>query len=69
MILVKGGYAPDGIVVGGKPFLPNFVRQESASCSEMAMPPAFNKSAKRPEGDWRSCPGSQVNTNSSAGWG
>lgn len=51
MVLVKGGYTPDVIVVeAGKPVRLNFVRQESASCSEMVLFPAFNKSAKLPEG-------------------
>jgi plastocyanin domain-containing protein len=51
MVLVKGGYTPDVIVVEhGKPVRLNFVRQESASCSEMVMLPAFNKSAILPEG-------------------
>jgi plastocyanin domain-containing protein len=51
MVLVKGGYTPDVIVVGrGKPVRLNFVRQESASCSEMVLLPAFGKSAKLPEG-------------------
>ena len=51
MVLVKGGYAPDVIVVqAGKPVRLNFVRQESASCSEMVLLPAFAKSAKLPEG-------------------
>ncbi len=52
MVLVKGGYTPDVIVVErGKPVRLNFVRQESASCSEMLLLPAFNKSAKLPEGE------------------
>jgi plastocyanin domain-containing protein len=52
MVLVKGGYTPDVIVVErGKPVRLNFVRQESASCSEMVLLPAFNKSARLPEGD------------------
>jgi plastocyanin domain-containing protein len=51
MVVVKGGYTPDVIVVEhGKPVRLNFVRQESASCSEMVMFPTFNKSAKLPEG-------------------
>jgi plastocyanin domain-containing protein len=51
MVLVKGGYTPDVIVVeAGKPVRLNFVRQESVSCSEMVLLPAFNKSAKLPEG-------------------
>ena len=51
MVLVKGGYTPDVIVVQrGKPVRLNFVRAESASCSEMVLFPDFNKSAKLPEG-------------------
>jgi plastocyanin domain-containing protein len=51
MVLVKGGYTPDVIVVqAGQPVRLNFVRQESASCSEMVLLPAFGKSAKLPEG-------------------
>ena len=51
MVLVKGGYTPDVIVVeAGKPVRLTFVRQESASCSEMVLLPAFGKSAKLPEG-------------------
>ena len=51
MVLVKGGYTPDVIVVErGKPVRLNFVRQESASCTEMVLLPAFGKSAKLPEG-------------------
>ena len=51
MVLVKGGYTPDVIVVeAGKPVRLNFVRQESAACSEMVLLPAFNKSAALPEG-------------------
>lgn len=52
MILVKGGYTPDLIVVErGKPVRLNFVRTESASCSEMVLFPDFNKSARLPEGE------------------
>jgi plastocyanin domain-containing protein len=51
MVLVKGGYTPDAIVVErGKPVRLNFVRQESDSCSEMVLLPAFSKSAHLPEG-------------------
>ena len=51
LVLVKGGYTPDVIVVeAGKPVRLNFVRQESASCTEMVLLPAFNKSVKLPEG-------------------
>jgi plastocyanin domain-containing protein len=52
MILVKGGYTPDVIVVErGKPVRLNFIRTESAACSEMVLFPDFNKSAKLPEGE------------------
>lgn len=51
MVLVKGGYTPDVIVVErARPVRLNFVRQESASCSEMVLLPAFGKSAQLPEG-------------------
>jgi plastocyanin domain-containing protein len=51
MVLVKGGYTPDVIIVErGRPLRLNFVRAESASCSEMVLFPDFNKSAKLPEG-------------------
>jgi len=52
MVLVKGGYTPDVILVEkGKPVRLNFVRAESASCSEMVLFPDFNKSAQLPEGE------------------
>ena len=52
MVLVKGGYTPDVIVVErGKPVRLNFVRTESSSCSEMVLFPDFNKSAHLPEGE------------------
>ena len=51
LILVKGGYTPDVVVVQrGKPVRLNFLRQESASCSEMVLLPGFGKSARLPEG-------------------
>jgi plastocyanin domain-containing protein len=51
-VLVKGGYTPDVIIVErGKPVRLNFMRAESASCSEMVLFPDFNKSAKLPEGE------------------
>lgn len=51
MVLVKGGYTPDVILVEkGKPVRLNFVRSESAACSEMVIFPDFKKSAKLPEG-------------------
>jgi plastocyanin domain-containing protein len=52
MILVKGGYTPDAIVVThGKPVRLNFRREETAACSEMVLLPDFNKSAQLPTGE------------------
>src|SRR6266545_612993 len=52
MVLVKGGYTPDVILVEkGKPVRLNFLRTESASCSEMVLFPDFNKSIHLPEGE------------------
>ncbi|MEE9157910.1 MAG: cupredoxin domain-containing protein [Gammaproteobacteria bacterium] len=51
MILVKGGYTPDVIVVQhGKPVRLNFRREETAVCSEMVLLPDFGKSARLPTG-------------------
>jgi plastocyanin domain-containing protein len=51
MILVKGGYTPDVIVVEhGRPVRLNFRREETAACSEMVLFPDFNKSARLPTG-------------------
>jgi plastocyanin domain-containing protein len=52
MILVKGGYTPDVIVVErGRPMRLNFRREETAACSEMVLLPDFGKSARLPEGE------------------
>lgn len=52
MILVKGGYTPDVIVVEhGKPVRLNFRREETAACSEMVIFADFKKSARLPEGE------------------
>ena len=52
MILVKGGYSPDTLVVrAGKPVRFNFRREESSACSEMVVFGDFGKSAKLPEGE------------------
>jgi plastocyanin domain-containing protein len=52
MILVKGGYTPDIIVVQhGKPVRLSFRREETAACSEMVVFGDFGKSAKLPEGE------------------
>lgn len=51
MVLVKGGYTPDVIVVQrGKPVRLNFRREETAACSEMVILGDFGKSAHLPEG-------------------
>jgi plastocyanin domain-containing protein len=51
MVLVKGGYTPDTIVVGrGRPVRLNFRREETASCSEKVIFADFGKSADLPTG-------------------
>jgi len=51
MIIVKGGYSPDVVVVEhGKPVRLSFRRDETASCSEMVIMEDFGKSATLPEG-------------------
>ena len=52
MILVKGGYTPDVIVVEhGKPVRLNFRREETGACSEMVVFGDFGKSATLPTGE------------------
>jgi plastocyanin domain-containing protein len=52
MVLVKGGYSPDTIVVrAGKPVRLTFRREESSCCSEMVVFGDFGKSAHLPEGE------------------
>lgn len=52
MILVKGGYTPDAIIVrSGKPVRLNFRREETASCSDKVIFADFNKSADLPTGE------------------
>lgn len=52
MILVKGGYTPDVVLVQhGKPVRLNFRREETASCSEKVLFPDFEKSADLPTGE------------------
>ncbi|RWD67715.1 MAG: cupredoxin domain-containing protein [Mesorhizobium sp.] len=52
MILVKGGYTPDTIVVrSGRPVRLNFRREETASCSDKVIFPDFQKSADLPTGE------------------
>jgi len=51
MILVKGGYTPDAIIVQhGKPVRLNFRREESASCSDKVVFADFQKTADLPTG-------------------
>ncbi len=52
MVLVKGGYSPDTIVVrAGKPVRLTFRREEASPCSEMVVFGDFGKSATLPEGE------------------
>jgi plastocyanin domain-containing protein len=52
MILVKGGYTPDIIIVQhGKPVRLTFQREETAACSEMVVFSDFGKSATLPTGE------------------
>jgi plastocyanin domain-containing protein len=52
MILVKGGYTPDTIIVRqGKPVRLNFRREETASCSDKVIFADFGKSADLPTGE------------------
>lgn len=51
MILVKGGYTPDTVVVDhGRPVRLLFRREETSPCSEQVVLDAFGKSARLPEG-------------------
>ena len=51
MILVKGGYTPDTIIVRhGRPVRLNFRREETAGCSDKVMFADFHKSADLPTG-------------------
>lgn len=52
MILVKGAYTPDVIVVEhGKPVRLTFRREETAACSEKVLFPDFKQTAELPEGE------------------
>lgn len=51
MILVKGGYTPDTVIVrSGRPVRLNFRREETASCSDKVIFADFQKSADLPTG-------------------
>lgn len=51
MILVRGGYSPDTIVVrAGKPVRLTFRREESSACSEIVVFGGFGRSATLPQG-------------------
>lgn len=52
LVVVKGGYTPDTIVLErGRPARLVFRREESAVCSERVVLPAFDRSAMLPEGE------------------
>lgn len=52
MILVKGGYTPDVLIVQhSKPVRFTFRREETAACSEMVTFPDFGRSAHLPTGE------------------
>jgi len=52
MVLVKGGYTPDVIVVQkGRLVRLTFTRHESVACSEQVLFPDFNRSSPLPEGE------------------
>src|SRR6266508_4966205 len=52
MILVKGGYTPDTIIVrAGRPVRLNFRREETATCSDKVIFADFEKSAELPTGE------------------
>jgi len=52
MILVKGGYTPDTIIVrAGRPVRLNFRREETATCSDKVIFTDFEKSAELPTGE------------------
>jgi plastocyanin domain-containing protein len=52
MILVKGGYTPDTIIVrSGRPVRLNFRREETASCSDKVVFADFETSADLPTGE------------------
>jgi plastocyanin domain-containing protein len=52
MILVKGGYTPDTVIVRrGRPVRLNFRREETASCSDKVIFADFQKSAELPTGE------------------
>lgn len=52
LVVVRGGYTPDTIVVErGRPVRLVFRREESALCSERVTIPAFDRSALLPEGE------------------
>jgi plastocyanin domain-containing protein len=51
MVLVKGGYTPDTIIVRhGRPVRINFRREETAGCSDKVVFADFQKSVDLPTG-------------------
>jgi plastocyanin domain-containing protein len=52
LIVVKGGYTPDTIILArNRPARLVFRREESAECSERVFLPAFDRSALLPQGE------------------
>ena len=52
LVRVRGGYSPDVVYArAGAPIRLAFLREESASCSERVVFPAFGKSAMLPRGE------------------
>jgi plastocyanin domain-containing protein len=52
LIRVSGGYLPDIVYArAGKPVRLAFLREETATCSERVLFPAFGKSAMLPAGE------------------
>ena len=52
LVRVRGGYSPDVVRArAGKPIRIAFVREETASCSERVVFPAFGRSTMLPYGE------------------
>ena len=51
-VVVKGAYSPNVVIVEhGKPVRLNFLRQETAACSEEVVFPEFHRRAQLPEAE------------------
>jgi plastocyanin domain-containing protein len=52
LVRVRGGYSPDVVHArAGEPIRITFLREETASCSERVVFPAFGKSTMLPRGE------------------